>query len=392
MKKMKAIKKWMFLCLSVPLMLSGCQSGDIDGTEKESYEYLKNLEEETYYVRHENNECEKVYFGNATFEEEDVSSSAYDDRVMWFKEDFEEIPTLYKGESLIYRTDYELNEEFTFERFENFGYSIGLCGMTPTVSGRYCLSTDPDDCNTYPDGDTDKILLLENEIVIIDTLGGKELRESEEDSIIEGDVTRCGTIKGLKAGNSYKAEIYEGTNRHEYLFKADVIILGSMEVIETTDYFFESETIINIKIPETFNTGYYMINGMGIFRYVNGNSYDENTDFNIPNIKEDLNGVSTQVGSNNNFETITAEKEDDIDIKTKVFSVDKTGQKTIIVKVDAQGDMSKIEGYLISPSGKRYKMEKKDRQFEISIDIKNLGEYTIEFLNLGNATAEVNII
>ena len=400
MKQLNVLKKLGILFLSATLLLCGCGNANENETETEDYSYLEKLEQDTYYVRHENKECEKVVFGNATFDEGDIASAAIDYRVIWFKENFEEIPTLYKGESLIYCTESELKEEFNFERFEDFGYSIGICGLKPTVSGRYSLSTNIDDRNTYPEGDTDEILMLENELVIMDTLGGKQLRVPLNEEDETGDITRCGTIKGLKKGNSYKAEIYAGTIRHEYVFTADVKILGSMEVVETTDYFFESERIINIEIPEEFNSGYYMINGIGIFRYINGDTYDENTDFNVPNITEEKNDLSTQIGNNsgngsNNVQieaSTESTEEEIIDIKSKTFALDEEKIVTIIAEVDETGDMSKIKGYIVSPSGERYEMNIINHQMEITIDVVELGEYTIEFVNLGDATVNVNII
>lgn len=380
--------KTFLLILLAAISLCGCHNAGTDGTEV-NYDYLKDLEYDTYYVRHVDNECEAVYFGQATFDYGATTDYAADDRVMWFKEDFENIPTLYAGDSLILCTQSELTEEFIFERFEDFGYSIGINGLTETTSGRYSLSTNPDDCNTYPEGDTDEILLLKNETVIIDTLGGRELRAPMEndygEDIEENHVTRCGTIKGLTKDNNYKAEIYEGTLRNEYVFKANVKILGSMEVVETTDYIFESMTIINIKIPEYFNTGYYMINGSGIFRYVNDVEYSENTNFNIPNEVLD--------DGNNNFSTTTNGdfiSTDNISVST--FTIETKGEKRVVATISGNINSDEIEGYVVDPEGDRYEMDYKAGKLEVNFEAENSGEYTIEIINLNNAEVTVKII
>ena len=49
------------------------------------------------------------------------------------------------------------------------------------------------------------------------------------------------------------------------------------------DYTFLKNKIIRINIPDTFNSGYYCVNGTGLFRYVRGRRYDEFTDFSEPN-------------------------------------------------------------------------------------------------------------
>ena len=82
------------------------------------------------------------------------------------------------------------------------------------------------------------------------------------------EITRVGTLIGFTQNTSYKAEVYQGTECHPYVWTANIRVLGSMETYSTVNYFFESETVINIKIPEFFNSGYYMINGVGLFRYV----------------------------------------------------------------------------------------------------------------------------
>ena len=60
-----------------------------------------------------------------------------------------------------------------------------------------------------------------------------------------------------------------------------------MQVYESNDYEFLSSNIVKVNIPEWFNSGYYMINGLGLFRYVVGSSYDESTNFNVPNEEGD---------------------------------------------------------------------------------------------------------
>ena len=57
------------------------------------------LESGNFYIRHKNNSCEPLYLGEVTFE--GVANTPDNSRVCWFKEDYENIPTLYEGESLI---------------------------------------------------------------------------------------------------------------------------------------------------------------------------------------------------------------------------------------------------------------------------------------------------
>lgn len=393
-------KKIFALALVSSLLLTGCNSTDEKTTETKKADYINNLEDGKYYVRHKNLKCDEVYLGEVTFDTTSLVTSAVDNRVIWFDENmYKEIPTLYKGDSLIYKTSEEITETFNFERFEDFGYSIGLCGLTKTESGRYSISTDPDDNNTFPGGDTDALLQLNNESVIIDTIGGDELRAPEEidgKEIPGGPLTRCKSIKGLTKDKVYKTEIYEGTKRLEYKFAADIRIMASMEVRETSDYNFESETLMNISIPEDFNSGYYMINGMGVFRYVNGDNYTNNTDFNIPNETEDEQNTGDQSSgeypyyeSTEDSDTEENDSETSNDVAQTEFSISEAG----IIKVSAvfgtidNGDQ--VTGIITTPSGEKYAMTNTGGVVELTFNATETGTYTISLYDLGSASAEI---
>ena len=278
--------------ISLTCILSGCSSTDNSVEKPEVIEsgytdYDKILDEGEFYVRHSDGTYEKTYLGKAAFASGNVNTEPDPTKVAWYKDDFDNIPTLYEGDSLIFYTQEELNETFTYERFKDYGYSIGLRNLEVTPSGRYAVKTEAEKDEkkiiAYPEGDTSEIEQLTNKNVIIDTIGGVKIRDNKDDENAFSFLTEAGTIGGLEEGATYRAEIYEGTIQHVYNFTADVRILGETEVIKSTDYDFESTTIIHLNIPESWNSGYYMINGKGLFRYVKGDSYDDNTDFNIPN-------------------------------------------------------------------------------------------------------------
>ncbi len=81
--------------------------------------------------------------------------------------------------------------------------------------------------------------------------------------------------------------VYEGTVEHSYTMAADIRIMGSMEGQVTADYSFVGDNTISLILPDAFNSGFYLINGIGLFRYIDGTTYDEaSTDMNVPNSKE----------------------------------------------------------------------------------------------------------
>ncbi len=261
---------------------------------QEDLSYLDMLEDGVFYVRHANNLVEKAVFNDATFDQGQTVTNPDDGRVLWFKEDYESIPTLYEGDSLIMYSETTFNETFNIERFENYGWTIGIAGLTLGDSGRYLISTDTEKHNTYAGGDTDALLLLNNDVLVLDKIGGVDIRFVESENNSNEDfassskvrtseaeyengsfLTRSGTIIGLEKDKSYEVEIRSGTVLNKYIFTADVAAFGSMEVFTTSDYIFETDRLVNIQLPEGLANGYYLINGVGFFRYVNAPITDE---------------------------------------------------------------------------------------------------------------------
>lgn len=432
-------KKFISIALLVSISLSslyGCgnmQIFDFSEDDTESTEYNTETEQATemtntapsckidslvsgeYYVKHEDSYMQ-LYIGETTFGDS-TTSNPTSDRIAWFKEDFNQIPTLYKGDSLILYTTDVLDEQFIFERFEDLGYSIGLCGMDFTTSKRLSVSTDVEDGCTYPGGDTDQILSFANEIVIMDTLGGRPLRAEvdENDDLKCEYLSRCGTITGLKKDEKYCAEIYEGTNRSEYYFKADVRILSSMEVTSSNNYTFESGKIINIEIPDFFNDGYYLVNGVGMFRYVTGQEYNEKTNFNIPCVAPPENGdyffSSLEENKKNNKKNekskknnvapknITPDEMEVSDIEDS-FEINNPGMITVNVNFeldssyDSGDGLPDVEAVITTPYNSSYdmKLDEENDCLTLTFEAKETGVYTINYYDLSIRIPHVSVI
>ncbi len=274
-----------FVCLltAMTLIFTGCsmvpKKEVVEDTRPLEEKYIDDLEDGKYYIRHTDYTCEQPYFGTGTFSQGSISSNASRERILWYKYDFQNIPTMYKDDSLIMYTTGVLNESVYFERFVDLGYTIGLCGLSYMPSGRVCVGTKKNTIKTYPGGDTDEFLYFNNDTVIIETLGGVKLRKENTDKYL----TEYGTIKGLEYAQQYAAEVYEGSIRHEMTFVSDIRVLASSEVIHTLSYEFEGGKLIRITLPKGLKSGYYLLNGVGIFRYVNDTTYDETMDMNEPN-------------------------------------------------------------------------------------------------------------
>ena len=91
-----------------------------------------------------------------------------------------------------------------------------------------------------------------------------------------------------------------------------------MERFVNYDYEFMHSNFIVIDIPEYFKSGYYFVNGVGLFRYVsdgdagkyNGKAYDATIDWNDPIILYDEDGVVIYDPSDPDFEKKQQEKKE----------------------------------------------------------------------------------
>ena len=276
------MKKMVYALFAGMLLLSLCSckrwdTEDAQSKERRGAEVLDSmdmLESGHCYVMHDGKFYSPVLY-DASFEKKNDGLYSRS-RTAWFsEEEFTDIPTLYKGDSLIYYADAEnFSEKFYFERFEYVGYSVGICNLKETESGRYKLTASPGNKDVDPDSDAARLLSL-NEDVIIDSIGQAELRS--------GNISPGGIILGLQKDKFYQTEVYVGSELRLGTMKADVICLNSMSGESIGNYEFLRSKILEIRIPENYHSGYYMVGGTGIFRYVTDTSYDSSTDFNIPN-------------------------------------------------------------------------------------------------------------
>lgn len=284
------VKRFFITFLTATTLLAGCGNVNLSTTrapiENDAQTQTNtapvleesDLEYGYYYIKH-GESFYAPYENRASFEQEDVVSSPDPYRVLWYDEDFENIPTLYEGDSLIFKTNENLDREFVFERFRYIGYTVGICNLTETNSGRFYFSSDPNGGCLCEGSDADRLNTMDSNVIVIDRIGNGDLRS--------GNVEEGGVIIGLSQDKSYAADLYIGSNLHEENLVADVIAMSSMEVQTTYDYTYLRSKIIEIPIPDSFNSGYYRIGDAGVFRYVKGTSFDESTDFNVENANEE---------------------------------------------------------------------------------------------------------
>lgn len=314
------MKKWAVAGILLPLCLSlsGCSifetfEGQQDGKPNASanvYElssgkaYVWDDPEETD-IRNDlgqDRTGEPVFFicpvGDINFKGDELSDIDQYPRSIWISsEKDEEIPTVTSKNALLYISDTKVPEEIVFERFADYGYSIGISNMEPDGGGHYYITyaeTNEDDYKYSVDMKSEAAQVTQFDTIdrlFLDKVGGMEVNE---ETVSEG-----GTVLGLAKDESYICEFYTGTFYQDFKLAANIHSFGKLERFVCYDYEFLHANCIRIEIPEWFKSGYYFVQGVGLFRYVadedleayNGLPYDPDIDWNDPIKQYDEYGV-----------------------------------------------------------------------------------------------------
>ena len=392
MKRANKVKRYLFLiiCAVLTAALAGCGKRS---EEEELYktDFIKNedLHKNTYYV-HDRSGFHAVSMEYASFKQGTFGTDR--NRTLWYIDKFDSVPTLYEGDELVYYTEDELRE-FNFERFEYIGYSLGISGLEKTKTNRYSANTDRSTSTAICSAsDAGKLYELGAKVAVIDTIGGKVLGSS--------NVSEGGVILGLKEGSRYKTEVYVGTQLHEYILSADTICLSHMANYSLTDYVYLQSNIIRINIPEWFRTGYYMIGGQGLFRYVKGSTYSDGTDFNVANIEPKGNATATPTvtpaddenkadqSSPNNTQASGSQTGSE-DSQSASFVINEAGKYTITAspsETEKGGYADAVQ--IVGPDGAFYMTHIKDGRFIYTGELAK-GVYTCH--TVGDNVAKYNL-
>lgn len=268
-------------------------------------ETVEKLADEHFYIWHNsttdditadlNNVSTSYVFTLCPSGDTNINKNSYARHTIWFTSDNDsEIPTLYSGDKLLYvSSDSIPYEGMEWERYADYGYSIGVANLESDNSGHCYIYNSGKGFRdyVYSGSDANQVNMFSDEsMLFLDKVGNNSVGSS---SITDG-----GTIKGLTKDKTYLCEFYTGTYYQDFSMTANVHTFSVMEEFTTYDYKFLHSNCIEITIPGWFKTGYYYINGMGLFRYVtsldqaiyNGQPYDEAVNWNDPIKQYDSNG------------------------------------------------------------------------------------------------------
>ena len=209
----------------------------------------------------------RVHLGDYNFKNEELTETSEHPRTIWMDAvNDKRLPTVTSRDALIYISDTQVPDSIVFERFGDYGYTIGVANLIADGGDHYYLPYAVDDdaeFEYYIDMESDAAQLGEFTTITklyLDKVGDIKVNK---DSVTDG-----GTVAGLTKGEQYVCEFYTGTYYQDYLLTADIHTFCSLERFVSYDFEFLHSNCISITIPDYFKSGYYMVNGVGLFRYV----------------------------------------------------------------------------------------------------------------------------
>lgn len=231
-------------------------------------------------------------------------SQADDMRIIWVDQSDEgKIPVLdaNNGDRLVYA--YLSTKEIlpiSFERYYYGGYTIGVSGLRRDDGNHIMLPvySAEKDAKSYINLQSDAASVVdlarqfEDGVIYLDKIGGQK---------VTGDnIGNGGAIKGLEKGKSYVCNFYTGTYFQDFVLTSDHLCFSGFprEFFNLYGYKFLHSNVVEIEIPEFLKSGYYFVNGLGMFRYIaKGDTADSPTDDPIILVDEDGNVLNSEVYS-----------------------------------------------------------------------------------------------
>lgn len=221
-------------------------------------------------------------------------SGADKTRAVWVNQDDEaKVPVLdaNNGDKLVYA--YLSTKEIlpiSLERYYDNGYTIGVSNLTSDDGGHIMLTikAKEQDAKTYINLSSDAMQVndlarqYDEGVIYLDAIGGKK--------ITSDNLTAGGAVQGLEKGKSYVCNFYTGTYFQDFVLTADNRCYSGFpyEFFTLYKYDFLHSNIIEIELPDYLKSGYYFVNGLGMFRYIaKGDTMDSPTDSPIIIVDED---------------------------------------------------------------------------------------------------------
>lgn len=253
----------LFLCSAI--VLSGCDTKKIFVNKEDAYKLVdltdKELINDTYYVK-TGADFNAVYLPDGTAQS--ITTVQSDNRLLWTMQDESLIPILYQNEIIAYQSEDTELDNITIERFKDIGYSFGLYGGVMSTDGYidYNLTSQ----------------LIENSSAYDQLFGAPSqnirIAYINDEPVTKDMLDSSGTIAGLEENGVYEIGFYSGTKYMTATMNADTHFFQSYEITQIDKANTTKNGYLAISMTKDAKSGYYMINGSGIYKYY---AFEKNT-------------------------------------------------------------------------------------------------------------------
>lgn len=171
------------------------------------------------------------------------------------------IPTLYKNDQLIYVSDGSISS-FTWERFLDYGYSIGFSSLQLSDAEKIKSSEKTIAAfGSTVEAMTASLKVPEGSDITVDKINGTILTSQY--------LNDGGIITGMSRDATANIDLYIGTQHVPVTVKADTKYYKSFELYKTEKYSLSTDGYAIIEIPSYLKSGYYMLNNSGFVKFLN---------------------------------------------------------------------------------------------------------------------------
>ncbi len=283
------------------------------------------------------------------------------------------IPTHYMDEFVAYASEKSALENISLERFADFGYSIGVYGGYFGDDGYYHVDVSDEKNEAAGSSFKDVISKTKSTDIRIKAIDGVDLKSDYIDVF-------SGFILGMKQGQKYLVSFYSGTYYYEQEMIADTHMFRPFET-----YTYDTKNMEDTKngyaafmTPNTLKSGYYNINGAGLFKYYDFHKGE---------------GNETDEGMNENY---YASADDMIKANSSVYSFmlnDAASAINVTIKIPAMYEEGTVRAYVYSPDDTRYTMERdyEKNQMQVKIASAMSGKWQIYTMPQGLDMSNISV-
>ncbi len=249
------------------------------------------------------------------------------------------IPTLYKNDQLVYVSDGTVSS-FTWERYLDYGYSIGLSGLEFTeaekvLSGNNTIAA----MGSSIEAAVSSISLPESARLTVDKINGT--------AITAQFLNDGGIITGMSMNAAANIDFYAGTQHIPVTTAADTRYFKSFELYQTDKYALSTDGYAIIDIPSYLKSGYYLINHTGFVKFLNlDRGVDESgIDFDIPYYYEGVDGKTLTFYEWQNETGVPSVETSKTEVPAEVIDVNEYPERCRIVVDNTQKAMEVTVAY-----------------------------------------------